>query len=248
MVKKIILIILTTLLLCGCEAKYTLYINSNEIKDELSLKGNGKIQSYEDIPTESELQNTIKVSNIIVDKRKKDNSEYTDIDQNLYKNLEVYNKDFKKLDEGYYELDFNYQFKTISEYKYSELTELLGDQNFYENNENTLTINSSCNNWYVFKRYTQLDIIYFKIVTDYKVIQNNADTVNGNEYTWVIRKDNYGIKEIIIKLDQTKKITDNQRLSSSESNKVINKVLIAIVGIVVLGAIIIGIKVLKSNK
>ena len=57
MVKKIILIILTTLLLCGCEAKYTLYINSNEIKDELSLKGNGKIQSYEDIPTESELQN-----------------------------------------------------------------------------------------------------------------------------------------------------------------------------------------------
>ena len=104
--------------------------------DELSLKGNGKIQSYEDIPTESELQNTIKVSNIIVDKRKKDNSEYTDIDQNLYKNLEVYNKDFKKLDEGYYELDFNYQFKTISEYKYSELTELLGDQNFYENNEN----------------------------------------------------------------------------------------------------------------
>ena len=162
--------------------------------------------------------------------------------------MEVYNKDFKKLDEGYYELDFNYQFKTISEYKYSELTELLGDQNFYENNENTLTIKSSCNNWYVFKRYTQLDIIYFKIVTDYKVIQNNADTVNGNEYTWVIRKDNYGIKEIIIKLDQTKKITDNQRLSSSESNKVINIVLIAIGGIVALGVIIIGIKVLKSNK
>ena len=93
-----------------------------------------------------------------------------------------------------------------------------------------------------------IDIIYFKIVTDYKVIQNNADTVNGNEYTWVIRKDNYGIKEIIIKLDQTKKITDNQRLSSSESNKVINIVLIAIGGIVVLGVIIIGIKVLKSNK
>ena len=63
------------------------------------------------------------------------------------------------------------------------------------------------------------------------MIQNNADTVNGNEYTWVIRKDNYGIKEIIIKLDQTKKITDNQRLSSSESNKVINIVLIAIGGI-----------------
>ena len=38
MVKKIILIILTTLLLCGCEAKYTLYINSNEIKDESKEK------------------------------------------------------------------------------------------------------------------------------------------------------------------------------------------------------------------
>lgn len=248
MVKKIFLIIITTLLLCGCEAKYTLNINSNGIKDELSLKGNGRIQSYEDIPSESELQNTIEVSNIIVDKRKKDNSEYIDINQDLYKGLDVYNKNFKKLEEGYYELDFNYQFKTISEYRNSELTELLSDQNFCENDEKTLTINSSCNNWYVFKRYNQLDIIYFKIVTDYKVIQNNADTVNGNEYTWVIRKDNYGIKDIIIKLDTTKKITDNQRLSSDESNKVINKILIAIGGIVAIGAIIIGIKVLKSNK
>lgn len=248
MVKKIFLIILTTLLLCGCEAKYTLNINSNGIKDELSLKGNGRIQSYEDIPTETELQNTIKVSNILVDKRDKDSSEYTDIDPDLYKDLKVYNKNYKKLDEGYYELDFNYQFKNMTEYTYSELTELLGNQNYYENNEKTLTINSSCNDWYVFKRYNQLNIIYFKIVTDYKVIQNNADVVNGNEYTWIIRKENYGSKGITIKLDKTKKITDNQRLSSTESNKVINQVLIAIGAILAIGALIFGIKVLKSNK
>ena len=40
-----------------------------------------------------------------------------------------------------------------------------------------------------FINYPELDVMHIKIVTDKKVLEHNADEVNGNEYMWLIEKE-----------------------------------------------------------
>ena len=48
----------------------------------------------------------------------------------------------------------------------------------------------------------QIDSLTINIKTDLKVIENNADKVDGNTYTWIINEENYQNHPIQIKLDK----------------------------------------------
>lgn len=53
-----------------------------------------------------------------------------------------------------------------------------------------------------------IDTLKVNITTEYKVLKNDADEVNGNTYTWNIDENNYQNKPINMKIDLTTKKAD----------------------------------------
>lgn len=62
-------------------------------------------------------------------------------------------------------------------------------------NESTIEI-SVPTNLKVFRQYDDLDELKVTIHCKYKSISNNADSVNGNDYVWIINRENYETKKI----------------------------------------------------
>ena len=83
---------------------------------------------------------------------------------------------------------------------------------FNSTNQNSYSVSNTCNNYsvsesngkkvlsasdfFLFDNYVKLNSI--KIIINYKgnVISNNADSIDGNKYTWIINRDNYKDKTI----------------------------------------------------
>jgi len=70
---------------------------------------------------------------------------------------------------------------------------------------------------------------------DYDVLENNADSVNGNVYTWTINKDNNNDKTILVKFKSNKTNTENQEKSNKfDLNPMYIAIAIGILAILVL--------------
>ena len=90
------------------------------------------------------------------------------------------------------------------------------------------------------------DDITVNIYVPFKVIEHNADSVNGNTYSWTIKKDN-NLKNIKILYDEgSKKNNVNIKINNKTYN--INYVIIVISGIIVLLLVITLIVYIKNKK
>ena len=58
-------------------------------------------------------------------------------------------------------------------------------------------------------QFPDLDSITVNIETKYKVLNNNADSISGNKYTWVINRSNYKDKTISFSYDIENGISKN---------------------------------------
>lgn len=65
--------------------------------------------------------------------------------------------------------------------------------------------------------------------TNYKVIENNADSINKNVYTWNINKNNYKNKTILVKFKSTK--SNKQKASKNKMDELT-------IAIIILGSVI----------
>ena len=54
-----------------------------------------------------------------------------------------------------------------------------------------------------------VDSVKVNITTELEVLENNADEVNGNTYTWNINNNNYLNKEVNIQLKRSNNSQDN---------------------------------------
>ena len=199
MKKKKLLILLSILLLTGCQAEYNIVIDENTVKEELliyetnmskwsTIQGNNVLtyqqyqQTYKDAPigvyyndqnVDAEIgfnpDRKYYTINLIDDNNKKGLTFTNDFGINNYADSYIIINCFKHI-------NILNQFNTISISTDSEL---------------------SCMNY-----MDGIDKITVNIKTNYEVLDTNATSVNDKTYTWVITKNNYANSNIYMKINK----------------------------------------------
>lgn len=90
------------------------------------------------------------------------------------------------------------------------------------------------------------DKVNVKIVLPFKVIENNADKVKGNEYSWTLNKDE-DLRKISIKFD-SKSVKDSKKLKIGNTVFNIKYSVIAFVGLILAIGIIITVVFINNKK
>lgn len=172
-IRMLIMVISVVILFTGCNAKYNIEFNKDGYSDELYLYGINMS------PFEAERVLGLNFSD-----------ENTDIN---YYNHEFINIDNQKTLRIFYNYDYDRNIK------FGSLNVCYNNATFKITNDIILLDTDS--KMECFKYLNENDTIEVNIKTDFKVIYNNADEVNGNTYTWLIDKNNL-YKKISIKMDR----------------------------------------------
>lgn len=185
--KKIIFLLITSLLLTGCNATYNINISNDQIKDSIKIyTKNNNVQNA----TDTMINN------------------FTNQLGNWERGYEYYKRELYATDKitGYnYTYNFNY-----NEYDaMSQIRKCYKDFKFkYENN--TITIKTS--NEFLCKNYYQeVNSLELNISSEYKIIKSNADIKKDNIHTWNINKTNYKNRPINITIEKNTKYKDNNK-------------------------------------
>lgn len=241
MKKKKLLVLLSILLLTGCQAEYNIVIDEDTIKEELLV--------YE---TNMSKWNTIQGNNVLTYQQYQ--QEYKDApigvyynDQNVdaeigfnpnrkYYTIDLLDKNNKK------GLTFTNDFG-ISNYADSYIIRSCFKHVNILNQRDTISISTdselSCMNY-----MDGIDKITINIKTNYEVLDTNATSVNDKTYTWVITKNNYTNSEIYMKIN---KLVNS---SSNTSNAFVSnfQLMYAIIVIVFLLVGFLIYKIFKKNS
>ena len=184
---KKILILITLLLFTGCTAEYNLKFNEETVEEKITI-----------IPETSEEQENVKSLD--------DRQYYAIIDKDVSEPYET-----KKIEiNGYRSYEYKYEYR-LSEFKKSDFTRCY-DAFSLLNEDGKVTFSTSKNFKCMTYDYMKIDTVKINITTDYRVIENNADEVNGNVYTWKITNSNKDNKPIKFSYytKQKRKLTFNE--------------------------------------
>lgn len=188
MKRKIITLFALVFLLCGCNAEVDLIIDKNTIDETIKINDfvseqNTKemiFSSYREfIPVDSSI--------MIVD---------TEPDEKKY-NVDYYKRSFTDLGNGY---NFIYKYNhNFEEYHKARSINTAFKSSFvsYDKKEKTITISTDKAGTMIFNQYKNLDSLKVNLTSTYEVLENNADSFDGNVYTWDLSRSNN--KNIFIK-------------------------------------------------
>ncbi len=175
--KKKIILLLIVMFLCGCEAKYNIRINEDQIDEEITIYEKTSILNNYD-EEEKELF--------------EDELAYWELD------LDYYNKENFKDNKH-----TGYKYKSY--FKHDEYEQLTGLNRCYEElsytYEPTIKIETS-NDFLCLNEYKEFNSFEIIIETDYNVLKSNADKQDGNKLIWQINKNNHTKKPIILELEK----------------------------------------------
>lgn len=201
MKKKILFILIGTILLTGCTCQYNLTIDGNTYKEEVILNGSNS--------SEMELFNNkwqIPVDiddyqNIGDDSLDSSTNNYTTYNYQLSGNKLIFNHDFSIN-------NISNSTAIANCYKMATIKKV----------DNTLVISTSNDNL-CFDKYPTLSRIEINIETTLKAVNNNADKINGNIYTWVVDKDSTeGINLVLDNSDKKDNVIDDGKGNNSNND------------------------------
>ena len=179
--KKVICLIILLFLLTGCDVEYNLKIDRNLFTEDVNII----------IPNSGQwgkiVKNAVKTKQVA----------YTD---DSSKSKYYYNLTKKSNDKNYI-LDYNYNYedKTIL---FSNAINQCYKTITMNTANNVIDISTSPSFLCLYKDGVPIiENVKINIITDLKVISNNADEINGNTYTWKVDLENYENKPIKIKID-----------------------------------------------
>lgn len=163
--KNKFLLLIPILLLTGCTINYNLEIDSSSITETIT----GTVTKEE-----IELKDKSTGVNIYRNYLYNDQKVFKDKD-NLYKRSITEEDDIVK---------YNYSYTYRNNYKNSRIIDTCFDNSVVEETDEfyyiSLTGNFNC---------LYSDKVTINVTSDYAVLENNADKVNDNTYTWVINKE-----------------------------------------------------------
>lgn len=183
--KKLLLIAFISFLLCGCTANYNLTINNGKIVESFSVLGINEINTLEHIE-----------SNLVTPTPSKKSDSFDKYTNEKVEGVDYY--DVTRIEEGnLIGLNYKYEF-TFDSYYDSNVMNTCYDYFKVINEDNNITISTSTSNKCM---NSNVDVLSININTNYKVVDSNADKVEGHNYTWTINKHNNNNKNIYIKLN-----------------------------------------------
>ncbi|MDD2207949.1 MAG: hypothetical protein PHG03_01200 [Bacilli bacterium] len=239
--KKIILIILISFIITGCDAIYTVELTDSKINETLEINNYDKSTSTSG--EYSKMIDLVSSSNVATDYRNEVPESNNKIDGINYYNI-------KKITDNN-NLGVKYQANfTKEEYEYSTLAFENTPKFNYNFNTKYININTDIIN--AFSRYKNLNKLTIKLKTNHEVIENNADELKEGTYFWYLDQNNYLDKKINLKLSSTHTINQLNILELDENNYFGSSTLIAlysILGLILLiTSVIIFFKVKNSNR
>ena len=231
-----IIVLISIIMLCGCEATYTITIDKNNINEKIEVLDN--------------VSSTRTVTDIMDNYKKQypvySNSDWVDADYSRDANEEYYKQTYNIDNNGYHlYYEYTYPIQKFKEanslnysYEYKEIT--------YKNNILSISMGSPNNRLKYVDEFTNLTV---NIVTDYTVIKNNADSVIGNRYIWYENKENNDTKKINFEVDltQTQEELDNRNTSQEKKNKLTIPIVLLVVFIYIVFIVIIITKKKKKE-
>ena len=175
---KKIIILLILFFLTGCSASYNLEIKDDMIYEKINIK-------------------ELNVNQEVIDKLKSQNQYVL-----ISKSLDLVYSKTTKINEN--DTIFTYSHKyTPLEFSTSFSNKCFDVAKF---NDNSQTYSLYANKFNCFGDQEEFaDSYKINIKTDYNVINNNADKIKGNIYTWNFTKQNYKNKSIVFQYTKTKK-------------------------------------------
>lgn len=202
MIKKSIILIVFSIILCGCDANYNAQIGIDGVKENLSLKSVG-VESYQKKDLKDFLQSFVD-ANIPMYFNP---DEYDDMNGDKQDGVSYYNIVNNEVGidvDGVFSLSDIYRSRVIKAC-YNEVN--------IQKNANTYRINTNnkCN---AFDDYPLLKNLTIDLELLYDVIHSNADIVNGNHYIWKLNENNYENKNISIVFS-----TDSLKIDAKDSKK-----------------------------
>ena len=215
MMKKILLL-MCLFLLTGCSANYNLVIDENIYHESLEIANS----NYGDI-YKSQIENALNAS------MPADINYYDPVSTHKVDGVNYYEVE-KNLDDTNLGLTYKYDFY-YENYQNSTILKLFDSRSELLQNNNIVSLNATAD-YKVFLKYPELDKLNIKISTNKKVYTHNADRVSGNDYYWVILKDDSTSKKINFSYDKYENIY------------------IILGGILFVGCLFLFIKIKNSNK
>lgn len=210
--KKIILLLVLVVLLTGCSANVNLTVTSTGMQEEII------INAYSDgDTTKQQVYSSFRKYMPVFA-----NVPLSDTEPDTNKNgIEYYNRFEQDLGSGYrFTYRYNYKF---DEYKNSRSLKYGFDSKTISKNpvDKTIMISTDSSGLNYFDQYPDLESVTINIKSSYKSLQNNADYVNGNTYTWVLKK---GTKKSIYILLEDPTATGVVPETPSDDKKEPNKI------------------------
>lgn len=186
--KKIILFLLL-LFTSGCSVDYTLSINENKYTEEIS-----------EVFIDTELyENELNARRLAF---YSDSKSLTDsLNNSIITSFPSYNRKVVKNQKNNI-IKYYYEF-TKNNYSDSSAVKNCYDYVKVIDDDKKITITTS--NKFNCLINTEIKNITITIKSKYKVIQSNADIINGKKHTWNITQENYDNKPIIYVYDESKK-------------------------------------------
>lgn len=181
--KKWLLIICLAFLMTGCDVNYNIIIDENTFDENIVLSFPKSNTSYDDVSFYPD--NKVPVYPTEEDKKFYNSKIVEGV--NSYDLIYSYSHDFYSLKNSYF------------------INNCFHDMMITES-DNQIIINSgdgfAC---FIGDDGLRADSMKININTKLKVIENNADSVNGDTYTWIINENNYLGKEIYFKVERNNK-------------------------------------------
>lgn len=221
--KKIILI-LFIILLTGCQIKYKLNFEDENLIENIDIE----------LPANEER----KISDI------KTYEAYSTFDNSFKTLYEV------KYTEGKDKFNANYQYTyNFDEFRHALYINNCFDAFSFVTSENNYILSTSKGFNCMFVNYNKVDKVEITITTNHVVVENNADEVKDDKLIWKIDDDNASDKSIYVKFGEVRQLNLFEKIMKFiKQNLFAFIVLISLFGLITLGIIIIIFIGKKNNE
>ena len=200
--KKYLIIIIFLLLLTGCDVTYNITVDNN-IEELTNFYFEESDYNYDTYYDDYGGDNLPSYSNINEFVDSIFNKNYLAFDGN-FNNQELYN--VQRINNG---ISLNYSYK-YENFDKSSILNYCGDIVEYQAVNDIVNISViDFSNCFLQVYGSHLNNLTINVKSDLKVLENNADEVNGNVYTWKMSKVNFYDKKLNIKIK--KDIVSNKK-------------------------------------
>ena len=224
-----LIILLSIIILSGCEASYTITIDKNNINEKIEVLDN--------------VSSNRTVTDVMENYKKQypvySNQDWVEADYSRVDGEEYYNQTYSIDDNGYH-LFYEYTYPIE---KYKDANSINYNYNYkditYKDNILKIAIGATNNRMKYVSDFTNLTV---NIITDYIVLNNNADSVIGNRYIWYINKNNNDEKRINFEVDLSKtqsEIDKEEKIKETKSRLLIPFLVISLIVYIIIILIII---------